>query len=332
MNYFLNILILYHIISMKNLLWWEKYRPKTIEEIILPERIKNTFKEEELSNNYIFYGNYGTGKTSLARILIGKYSKDKAFLEINSSLYTSVDVLRNDIENFCKFTPMMETQGSIKYVFLDEFERVSIQFQDAFKAFIEKYSTNVRFIITTNHINKVSDGIKSRIPKINFDYLDQQEEKELKKQMFLRIKETILKKEEKEIQKLDLARIINSNFPDFRSTIVSLQEFYINSESRISVENLSIKQNILYEFIFSDNDYEKTFHFINANFGADGIDTMLKMLGKPFIEWCFENKKDMSKLFECNYITTYYSSKLENSLDPLILGLTVIGKIKDIFN
>ncbi len=317
---------------MKNLLWWEKYRPKKIEDIILPERIKNIFKNNELTSNYIFYGNYGTGKTSLARILIGKYSKDKAFLEINSSLYTSVDVLRTDIENFCKFTPMMETDSPIKYVFLDEFERVSIQFQDAFKAFIEKYSNNVRFIITTNHINKVSDGIKSRIPQINFDYSNQKEEKELKKQMFLRIKDTILKNEDKEIEKSDLVKIINSSFPDFRSTIVSLQEYYIDNRSNISDENLNIKQKKLYEFIFSNSDYEKTYHFLNTNFGSDSIDIMLRMLGKPFIEWCFENKKDISKLFECNYIITDYSYKLENSLDPLILGITVVGKLKDIFN
>jgi DNA polymerase III delta prime subunit len=317
---------------MKNLLWWEKYRPKNIDDIILPERIKNLFKDNNVTNNYIFYGNYGTGKTSLARILIGKYSKDKPFLEINSSLYTSVDVLRTDIENFCKFTPMMETKSSIKYVFLDEFERVSIQFQDAFKAFIEKYSNNVRFIITTNHINKISDGIKSRIPQINFDYLNIKEEKELKREMFLRINDIILKNENKEIEKSDLVKIINNNFPDFRSTIVSLQEYFIHNSFNILEESPNIKQKALYEFIFSKSDYEKTFHFLNNNFGADKIDIMLKMLGKPFIEWCFDNKKDMSKLFECNYVVTDYTSKLENSLDPLILGMSVIGKIKDIFN
>ena len=83
--------------SIQNLLLWEKWRPKTLEDTILPERIKKHF-ENGVTKNYIFYGNYGIGKTSLARILIGKYSKDKAFLEINSSLYTSIDVLRSEIE------------------------------------------------------------------------------------------------------------------------------------------------------------------------------------------------------------------------------------------
>lgn len=318
---------------MKNLLWWEKYRPKTLEDIILLPRIKNLFKEDDLVGNYIFYGNYGSGKTSLARILIGKYSKDKPYLEINSSLYTSIDVLRSDIENFCKFTPMMETESSIKYVFLDEFERVSSQFQDAFKAFIEKYSSNVRFIITTNHISKISDGIKSRIPQINFDCLNIEEEKYLKQQIFLRIKNHILKKEDKELEKKILIDLINNSFPDFRSTIVSLQEYFINGDLNTTDINSTTKQNELYNFIFdSNNDYEITFHFLMNNFGAEKIDIMLQMLGKPFIEWCIKNSKDSSKLFEANYILTDYSSKLDQVADPLILGMTVIGKYKELFN
>ena len=143
--------------GINNLLLWEKWRPKSVDDIILLPRVRKNF-ENGLNQNFIFHGHFGTGKTSLARILIGKYSKDKPFLELNSSLFTSIDVLRNEIEDFCKFRPMMSTDSDIKYIFLDEFERVSPQFQDAFKAFIEKYNRNVRFIITTNHINKISDG------------------------------------------------------------------------------------------------------------------------------------------------------------------------------
>ena len=172
--------------SMNQLLLLEKWRPKSIEDIVLLPRIRKNF-ENGINGNYIFYGHYGTGKTSLARILIGKYTKDKPFLELNSSLFTSIDVLRTQIEDFCKYTPMMETDSDIKYIFLDEFERVSSQFQDAFKAFIEKYNRNVRFIITTNHINKISDGIKSRIPQINFDCIDVEEERFLKQEIFKRI-------------------------------------------------------------------------------------------------------------------------------------------------
>jgi replication-associated recombination protein RarA len=116
--------------SLNNLLLWEKWRPKNMDDVILLPRIRKYF-ENGVNGNYIFYGNYGTGKTSLARILIGKYTKNTPYLELNSSLYTSIDSLRGEIENFCKFTPMMESESDIKFIFLDEFERVSVQFQDA---------------------------------------------------------------------------------------------------------------------------------------------------------------------------------------------------------
>ena len=140
--------------SVNKLLLWEKYRPKNMEDVILLPRIREQFKDG-VTQHYIFHGHYGTGKTSLARILIGKYSKETAFLELNCSFDTSIDVLRTQIDDFCKFSSIMDVNSDIKYVFLDEFERVSANFQDAFKAFIEKYNKNVRFIITTNHINKI---------------------------------------------------------------------------------------------------------------------------------------------------------------------------------
>lgn len=319
--------------SVNQLLLWEKWRPKKIEDIVLLPRIKKHF-ENGVVGNYIFYGHYGTGKTSLARILIGKYTKDKPFLELNSSLFTSIDVLRNQIEDFCKFSPMMDSGDGIKYIFLDEFERVSSQFQDAFKAFIEKYNKNVRFIITTNHINKISDGIKSRIPQINFDCQNVEEERYLKQEIFKRIRNVVVKEEEINISKEDLVNIITKKFPDFRSIMVELENFVSTGQLSNQYSGVSnkVKQE-LFELIFNENsDYEKTYHFLMNVFGSEKIDTMLLLLGKPFVDWSIENGKDVDKLFQCNYIVTDYSSKLESVSDPLILGMTVIGKLRETFN
>ncbi len=317
--------------SVNQLLLWEKWRPKTLEDIILLPRIRSHF-ENGLNNNYIFYGHYGTGKTSLARILIGKYSKDKSFLELNSSLFTSIDVLRNEIENFCKFQSIMDVSDGMKYIFLDEFERVSSQFQDAFKAFIETYSKRgVRFIITTNHINKISDGIKSRIPQINFDCIDVSEERYLKQEVFKRITKVILPKEEVEIKKEDLIAIITKKFPDFRSIMVELQNFISTGELSNQYSSVSNKVKLeLYQMIYSkDFDYEKIWHFITNVFGPEKVDILFKLLGKPFVDWSVENSKNIDKLFDCNYILSDYSSKIESVSDPLILAMTVVGKYRD---
>jgi len=320
--------------SINKLLLWEKWRPKKIEDIILLPRIRKHF-ENGINGNYIFYGHYGTGKTSLARILIGKYTKDKSFLELNSSLFTSIDVLRGEIENFCKFTPMMDTGDGMKYIFLDEFERVSSQFQDAFKAFVETYSKRgVRFIITTNHINKISDGIKSRIPQINFDCQNVEEEKYLKQEMFKRIKDVILKSENFTSSKEDLVRIITKKFPDFRSILVELQNFISTGQTTNDYSSVSHKVKLqLYEILYDQNiEYEKIYNFLMTVFTNEKIDVMMRLLGKPFIDWSIENGKSVDKLFECNYIISDYYSKLETSTDPIILGMTVIGKFRDILS
>jgi DNA polymerase III delta prime subunit len=304
-----------------------------MDDVILLPRIRKYF-ENGVNGNYIFYGNYGTGKTSLARILIGKYTKKTPYLELNSSLYTSIDVLRGEIENFCKFTPMMESDSDIKFIFLDEFERVSVQFQDAFKAFIEKYNKNVRFIITTNHLNRITDGIKSRIPQINFDCQGIEEEKYLKQEVYKRINNVILPKEGKEITKEDLASIINKKFPDFRSIMVEVQNYLETGSLGENSSNVSNKLKLdLYNCIYDKSlGYEKVYHFLMNNFGAEKIDTMIKLLGKPFTDWSISEKNNIEKLFECNYIIAEYSDKLETNTDPIILGMTIIGKFRDILN
>jgi DNA polymerase III delta prime subunit len=317
--------------SVNKLLLWEKWRPKNLDDIILLPRIRKHF-ENGINGNYIFYGNFGTGKTSLARILIGKYTKDKPHIEINSSLSTSINVLRSEIEDFCKFTPMMESDSDLKFVFLDEFERTSSEFQDAFKAFIETYSKRgVRFIITTNHINKISDGIKSRIPQINFDCINIEEEKYLKQNLLNKIVTTILPKEGEEIPKEDLVSIINKKFPDFRSILVEIQT-YLTTGSISSNSNVNNKIKLeLYQLLYKKNlEYIEIYNFLMTNFGADRIDVLIKLLGKPFIDWSISESKSIDKLFECNYIIADYTSKLESNTDPIILGMTIIGKIRDI--
>lgn len=317
--------------SVNKLLLWEKWRPKTIDDIILLPRIKKEL-ENGVNQHYIFHGHYGTGKTSLARILIGRYSKETPYLELNCSMDTSIDVLRTEIDNFCKFTPMMDTNSDIKYVFLDEFERVSTNFQDAFKAFIERYNKNVRFIITTNHINKISDGLKSRIKQIGFDCQNIEEERFLKQEIYKKIINEVLPKEEAEIPKEDLINIITKKFPDFRSTLVEVQSYLDTGAISDGTGNVSNKVKLeLYNTLYEDLDFEKTYHFLMSNFGAEKIDVMIKLLGKPFIDWCITDKKEsVNKLFETAYIIADYSSKLEGSTDPLILGITIIGKFRDI--
>jgi replication-associated recombination protein RarA len=326
---------------MKQLLLTEKWRPKNLSDVILLPRIRKIF-ENGLTQNVILYGHFGTGKTTLARILIGKYSKSTPFLELNSSFYTSIDTLRSKIDDFCSKVYMgfdldndSYSKDTTKYVFLDEFERTSTQYQDALKAYIEEFSAKgVRFILTTNHINKVSPGIRSRLIEVDFDCQSAEEEKYLKNEIAKKIIKEIAPTENFKISKEDTIKIVTKKFPDFRAILIELEHFKHTGSENNSLSNLDLKvRNELYNLVFDKSkNFEEIYHFVNDNFGVDKIDIMINLFGREFINWTLtEKKENIEKLFQVAYIVTENFKLLETNTDPIIVGITVIGKIRDIF-
>lgn len=324
---------------MKYLLLSERWRPKNLDDIILLPRIKEIFKDG-LNQNVILYGHFGTGKTTLARILIGKYLKSTAHIEINSSFYTSIEILRSKIDDFCSKVYMsLDLDESvqmdpIKYVFLDEFERTSTQYQDALKAYIEEYSAkNVRFIFTTNHINKVSPGIRSRLIEVNFDCQNIEEEKYLKNEIAKKIVKQIAPSEGFEITKEEVISIINKKFPDFRAVLLELDNFKYTGTALQNTSTIDLKvKTELYDLIFTKTkSFEDVYHFLMDNFGPERIDELISLMGRPFISFCLENKKMKTEsLFQVSYIITENTKLLETNTDTIILGVAVIGKIREL--
>lgn len=324
---------------MKHLLLNERWRPKTIEDMVLPNRIREYFKDG-LQTNVILYGSFGTGKTTLARILIGKYSKENPYLELNTSLFTSIDDLRSKVYDFCvtRYIDLesdkdIDYTNKIKYVFLDEFDRASKQYQDALKGFVESMSSthNIRFIFVTNHIDKISDGILSRMTCINFDTINNDEVKEVKNSMFNRIKDVILPEENINIDKKDIASIINSCFPDFRKTLSSIQDYSNNRQSTSTSHNKELIQKTIQMVLDKNLNYKDIYDFIFLNYGDANVGTLLKILGRDFINFVFNYNYDSTNLFKVNSIITDMESKLPNSLDPLVLAMATVGKIRELY-
>ena len=307
-------------------LYWEKYRPKTLEDIILLPRIRKQV-ENGIVTNLIFYGHYGMGKTALSRIL----SKRNPNLELNSSLDTSIDVLRKDISDFCSKMSMFDGEDDVKIVFLDEVDRVSAQYQDALKGFIESNSRNTRFIFTTNHIEKITPGNLSRFTKVNFDPQTPEEVKWLKNEYAKRLIE-ISEKEEVDVDKKDVVNIVNKHFPDLRQMTTSLQEVKLSGIKVNAINNS--KRVELFDKIITLRDTTDMYNYIMIEYGDDGISEIMNSLGRPFIEWVGKSKSEyLPKLVDILEIVTRYTDMLDNrNQDPIIVGLTAITQIQKVLN
>jgi len=206
-------------------LWVEKYRPLFLKDIILPEKTKaifiNLLAKKEVPN-LLLYGSTGNGKTTVAKVFSQEIKANNLF--INASIETGIDVLRNKVENFASTVSL--NSDVQKIIILDEIENFSIAAITALRGFIETFSSNARFIITTNNINKIPDPIQSRMQTIEFEW-DQEEKKKMMKDFFNKVL-FILKSENISINdagKRALAEFIKKLFPNMRKIIGEVQLF-----------------------------------------------------------------------------------------------------------
>ena len=211
-------------------LWVEKYRPKRIEDCILTNELKETFKQfinqKELPN-LLLSGTAGTGKTTVARALCEELSVD--YIIINGSDEgRQIDTLRNKIKNFASTVSLTET-ASHKVVILDEADYMNPEsVQPALRNFIETFYKNCRFIFTCNYKNKILPALHSRCTVIDFAITNGDKIK-IMTQLMNRLC-GILTEEVIEFDKKVIAELIQKYFPDFRRTINELQRYSVRGK------------------------------------------------------------------------------------------------------
>ena len=210
--------------EVKEYLWVEKYRPKTIDECILPESIKSTFKsmvESGESQNLLLSGSAGCGKTTIAKALCNELDTDNII--INCSEDGNIDTLRTKIRNFASTVSL---SGAKKIVILDEFDYSNAQStQPALRGFIEEFSNNCRFILTCNFKNRIIEPLHSRCTTINFS-VPKKEKPKMASQFMERVK-YVLDEEGVPYEEKVIAELIMKHFPDFRRVLNELQRYSI---------------------------------------------------------------------------------------------------------
>lgn len=311
-----------------NQLFTEKYRPKNLDELILPDAVMNKFKDG-LVQNMLFAGSPGTGKTSTAKAVVNQFGLP--YLYINASTDTSVDVIRTRIIDFCSTVSIMDQPGTFKVVILDEVDGVSDQFFKALRATMEQFASNSRFIATCNYINKLPDPILSRFEVINFDF-DKEEESELTKKYIRRVYE-ICKQEGMTIDKEALVEFVRRNFPDLRSTLNKLQGFKTQGTTNITVGDVKKFNSVykdVFELVFNETDPAKNYQMLVSNY-SNRVDDILQTLGEEFVEYIQQEQLQSVKHIPQIIISVAkHQQQRVHVIDPVITMLSCVYEIQGI--
>jgi DNA polymerase III delta prime subunit len=207
---------------MEEFVWSQKYRPGTVGDCILPERIKRVFQgfvDNKTLPNMMLTGESGIGKTTVAKAMCDEIGITTLF--INSSKENGIDVLRTKIANFAS-TISLVGEGR-KVVILDEADGLTPAMQDGLRGFIETFSRYCTFILTCNHKARLIPALHSRCTVIDFT-LKPAEKPTLASAMLKRL-EGICNMEGVKYDKPALAKIVSQFFPDYRRIINELQRY-----------------------------------------------------------------------------------------------------------
>jgi len=309
-----------------NTLWVEKYRPKTLEELILPGNYKKEFEENikrKDIGNLLLYGPPGSGKSSIALILASPNGilnfPESNLLMINGSARESrgIGCVDTVIEPFCKFPPSGDDK--LKIVFIDESDYFTDQAIHSLRYIIEKFSKYVRFIFTCNYVSKIPEAIYSRTQAYEF--------KQMPKEYVNKYCLDILEKENIENKKEDIEFVVNSLYPDIRRIVNCLQKNSLTGKLTVSKESVFTNETVIMGLII------EIINFVNEN-KQDKVNICLSNIVKVLNNYDMDFRGIYSNLFfnkdipaNCKIIINRYSNGHGDCLIPQMHFMAMIFEI-----
>ena len=259
---------------MQHLLWVEKYRPKTIEDCILPDAIKSTFQEyvnrKEIPN-LLLAGTAGVGKTTIAKALCNEVGCD--YIVINGSDESGIDVLRTKIKNYASSVSLA---GGRKVIIIDEADYLNPNStQPALRGAIEEFSSNCSFIFTCNFKNRIIDPIHSRCSVVDFKINGS---KAKMAAAFFKRCEWILDQEGIAYDKEVVATVITKHFPDNRRVLNELQRYSVSGTiDKGILSNIADIQLGTLVSALKEKDFASTRKWVTNNLDNDPVKIYRKL-------------------------------------------------------
>ena len=259
-------------------LWNERYRPSTVKECILPDKLKKEFQsyvDNGKIPNVIFSGGPGVGKTTVAKAMINELDAD-VYL-VNASLHGNIDTLRNEI---MQFASSVSINGGRKYVLLDEADNTTVAFQQGLRAFIEEFSSVTGFILTCNYKSRLIEPLQSRCPVIDFNF-PKEEQKVLITELAKRVA-SILKDNSVPFEKEALVAAVRRWFPDMRLLLGELQKYAQGAGTIDAGILLNFAESRLESLLsaMKDKDFTKVRKWVTENSDIDSATLFSKIYEK----------------------------------------------------
>jgi DNA polymerase III delta prime subunit len=267
----------------ENSLFVEKYRSKTLDEYVGNEQLKQIvaqYIEKNDLQNLLLYGTPGTGKTTLAKLIVGNFNCD--YLYINASDERGIDTIRDKVQGFASSASFKP----IKIIILDEADFLTIQAQASLRNIIETYSRTTRFILTCNYLERIIDPLQSRCQVLK---ITPPSKKEVAKHI-----STILDQENIEYTVADLVLVINKHYPDVRKILNTCQVNNVDNVLKVDKTVLTggYKDGLLKELKSPSKDSFKNIRQILADSNLDDFEDVYRFLYDTLDEY---GKNDLVK-------------------------------------
>ena len=307
----------------------EKLRPKDLKHMIRPQRIKGSF-ENGLQQNVLLAGSPGSGKTSMAKILI----KNHPYIFINVSDESSVETIRTKVHDFCSTVSILDGENQTKIVVLDEFDGASDQFYKALRGTIEKYARTTRFVATCNYLSKIPDAIRSRFEVYDFDPMSKEEENEIKNQWQERVSKILnLMEINHDDKSLDL--FTKKYFPDMRSALNTIQRWQIDGVTDLTeskINEITFDHEEIFNMVVGKPNPIVNYQYVVGQYSGR-VDEVMASLSSDFIKWIEEKHPQKLNLIPSIIITVArYQSQRSQVIDPIVSLLALIFELQQMFN